>query len=146
MLRHGEAAPATAPTLRPRTPGHGARGPGALAAGISLEVDPEETPEIPPEKRRLLRALGSLLSNAVKYTERGDRVPARTGVRDNHAEPRATDTDIGMTVLEQANLFTEYNGTRTAQDSGIAGHSIGLPPTRRIAVAHRPQIGSGMRL
>lgn len=52
------------------------------------------------------------------------------------------DTGIGMSVQDQAKLFPDYYRTRTAQDSEIAGHGIGLALTCRIVVAHGAQIGA----
>lgn len=51
------------------------------------------------------------------------------------------DTGIGMSVQDQAKLFPDYYRTRTGQDSGVAGHGIGLALTRRFVVAHGAQIG-----
>lgn len=112
----------------------------AEEAGVGLELDVRETPEMPLDAKRLQQAVGNLLSNAVKYTPRGGVVRVRAGVASNHAELCVTDTGIGMSAQEQTNLFTEYYRTRTARDSTIAGHGIGLSVTRRIVVAHGGQI------
>src|SRR5699024_11480621 len=71
---------------------------------------------------------------------RGGRVDLRTGVHGNHAELSVADTGIGMSAQEQRNLFTQYYRTRTARESTIAGHGIGLSLTRQIVLAHGGQI------
>lgn len=133
-------------TLRPRRLSEIARravesaAPQAREAGIVLEADLEETPELPLDEKRVQQALGNLLSNALKYTPQGGRVHVRTSVRGNQLELSVVDTGIGMSMQEQAKLFTEYYRTRAARDSAIAGHGIGLALTRRIVVAHGGQI------
>ena len=51
-----------------------------------------------------------------------------------------TDTGIGMSDQEQTDLFTDYYRTRTALESDITGHGIGLALTHRIVRAHGGQI------
>ena len=108
--------------------------------GVTLEVNIQETPEMSLDSQRFQQAVGNLLSNAVKYTPRGGTVRVETGVVSNHAQLSISDTGIGMSAQEQTNLFTEYYRTRTARESAIAGHGIGLSITRRIVVAHGGQI------
>ncbi|WP_172805647.1 ATP-binding protein [Brachybacterium avium] len=108
--------------------------------GIALELDLEETPELPLDEQRLQQAVGNLLSNALKYTARGGTVLMRTGVRGTQVELNVIDSGMGMSDQEQTNLFTPYYRTRTARDSAIAGHGIGLSLTRQIVVGHGGQI------
>ena len=84
--------------------------------------------------------MGNLLSNALKYTPRGGTVQVRTCVSGTQAELNVIDSGMGMSDQEQTNLFTPYYRTRTARDSAIAGHGIGLSVTRQIVVAHGAQI------
>lgn len=117
--------------------------PFALQTGeeeIKLPLDIEETPELPLDEQRLQQAVGNLLSNALKYTSRGGTVLMRTRVRGTQAELSVSDSGIGMSAQEQTNLFTPYYRTRTARDSAIAGHGIGLSLTRQIVVGHGGQI------
>lgn len=108
--------------------------------GIELRLDIEETPELPLDDQRLQQAVGNLLSNALKYTPRGGTVLVRTCVRGTQAELNVIDSGIGMSDQEQTNLFTPYYRTRTARESAITGHGIGLSLTRQIVVAHGAQI------
>jgi len=112
----------------------------ATEVGIALELDAEETPELPLDEQRLQQAVGNLLSNALKYTPRGGTVQVCTRVHRNQAELHVIDSGIGMSAQEQTNLFTPYYRTRTARESAIAGHGIGLALTRQIVVAHGGQI------
>ncbi|WP_157773357.1 sensor histidine kinase [Brachybacterium vulturis] len=112
----------------------------AAEAGITLETEIVETPELPLDSNRMQQAVDNLLSNAVKYTPRDGRVRVVTVVGESHLELRVVDSGIGMSAQEQTNLFTEYYRTATARDSAIEGHGIGLALTRRIVVAHGGQI------
>ena len=108
--------------------------------GITVVQDVEQTPELPLDAPRLQQAVGNLLSNALKYTPAGGTVRVQTRVRQNEVELCVTDTGIGMSDQEQANLFTDYYRTETARDRHIPGHGIGLSLTRRLVVAHGGQI------
>lgn len=112
----------------------------AAKAGVSFVQDFEPTPALPLDAPRLRQAVDNLLSNAVKYTPAGGTVTVRTSVQDGHAQLEVSDTGIGMSMQEQANLFTEYYRTATARGSTIAGHGIGLALARRIVVALGGQI------
>lgn len=114
--------------------------PQAQDAGIEIEQDLRETPELPLDAHRMRQAVANLLSNALKYTPRQGRVSVHTGVRSNHVELTVVDSGVGMSAKEQTDLFTEYYRTPTARESAIAGHGIGLSLTRRIVVAHNGQI------
>lgn len=108
--------------------------------GITVVQDVEQTPELSLDAPRLQQAVGNLLSNALKYTPAGGTVRVQTRVRQNEVELCVTDTGIGMSDQEQANLFTDYYRTETARDRHIPGHGIGLSLTRRLVVAHGGQI------
>lgn len=112
----------------------------AANAGIMLETELVETPELSLDAHRMQQAVDNLLSNAVKYTPRGGRVRVATEMGETYLELRVVDSGIGMSAQEQTNLFTEYYRTATARDSAIEGHGIGLALTRRIVVAHGGQI------
>ena len=107
----------------------------ALTPGVLITGDPS----------LLGRAVGNLLSNALKYTSRGGTVCVHTRVAGHQLELAVTDTGIGMSDQEQTNLFTDYYRTETARNSDIPGHGIGLSLTRRIVVAHGGQISVSSR-
>lgn len=108
--------------------------------GLTIEQDLVETPLQPIDASRMRQAIGNLMSNALKYTPRGGTVRVHTCFAESSVELAVTDTGIGMSDQEQTDLFTDYYRTRTALDSDIPGHGIGLALTLRIVRAHGGQI------
>ena len=108
--------------------------------GLTLEQDLEETPLQQIDASRMRQAIDNLVSNALKYTPRGGTVRVHTCFAESSVELAVTDTGIGMSDQEQTDLFTDYYRTRTALESDIPGHGIGLALTHRIVLAHGGQI------
>ncbi|WP_171816058.1 response regulator [Serpentinimonas barnesii] len=104
---------------------------------------------------RLGQILTNLLSNAVKFTHAGQVVlavrvlsePGRLPVR---LEFRVTDTGIGMTQEQIANLFQEFSQADGSTTRRFGGTGLGLAITRRlldlmggqVQVQSQPGVGS----
>jgi len=108
--------------------------------GLTLEQDLEETPLQQIDASRMRQAIDNLVSNALKYTPRGGTVRVHTCFAEGSVELAVTDSGIGISDQEQTDLFTDYYRTRTALESDIPGHGIGLALTHRIVLAHGGQI------
>lgn len=108
--------------------------------GLTIEQDLEETPLQQIDASRMRQAIGNLMSNALKYTPHGGTVRVHTCFAEGSVELAVTDSGIGISDQEQTDLFTDYYRTRTALESDIPGHGIGLALTHRIVLAHGGQI------
>jgi signal transduction histidine kinase len=111
----------------------------AQVRGPEVELLAERRGEIPPvvcDRRRIGQVLANLLSNALKFTERG-----RVHVRVHHDPRRArvyvavADTGVGIASDELSAIFEEYRqvGARKRRQRGTG---LGLAIARRIAEAH----------
>ena len=130
-------------------------GQAARAKGLALRIEP---PALPPgqlrgDGLRIEQILINLVSNAIKFTERGEvSVRVRTDEVEEaqlrvHAEVR--DTGIGIAPEAQARLFAPF----TQADAGIArrfgGTGLGLSICKRLvelmggAIGVRSQPGLG---
>ncbi|WP_367127500.1 ATP-binding protein [Saccharothrix sp. HUAS TT1] len=82
----------------------------------------------------LQRVLRNLLSNALKFTERGS---VRLGVRtEDDGEAilfTVADTGIGIAPQEQYRIFEEFYQVPGRLQVGVAGTGLGLPYARRLA-------------
>ena len=86
----------------------------------------------------LERALGNLISNAIKYSPEGGRVEVSTGVVDGQAECLVRDHGPGVPEDELDSLFRPF--FRGSNASLAEGHGLGLAIAQRVARAHGGEI------
>lgn len=118
----------------------------AKAKGLTLEVEPSERAAIVYGVPRLLQeSLTNYVDNAIKYTPAGGRVVAR--VREGR-EPatfrvEVVDTGVGISVEDQARLFSEFTrlGRTHPAVKGVPGTGLGLSVVRRIIESHNGRVG-----
>ena len=82
------------------------------------------------------RVLMNLLSNAVKFTPNGGRISCRLEATASWASLEVSDTGIGIPEEEQAELFTKFFRSSTAQERAIQGTGLGLSIIDSIVAAH----------
>jgi PAS domain S-box-containing protein len=90
------------------------------------------------DSRRLLRALGNLLDNAIKYSPEGG--PVRVSVSRDESKPAKAvltveDRGVGIPQADLPRIFDRFmRGTNVVGE--IAGTGIGLPSARHIIESH----------
>jgi signal transduction histidine kinase len=105
----------------------------AQAKGLELRVDAGcELPDVITDIARLRQVLGNLISNAVKYTDRGSVAIGVKTASDKFVIVAVTDTGRGIAADKLELLFEEF----VRLDPTVAeGAGVGLAITRRIAHA-----------
>jgi signal transduction histidine kinase len=96
------------------------------------------------DRRKLMRAVGGLIQNAVKYTEDGGQVDVCLRVDDDGALVfEIADTGVGVPEEERQKIFEPFYEAadvryhRTSRyEFGGGGLGVGLPVARAIAEAH----------
>ena len=110
-----------------------------LLGGRDLEVDfvvPDDDVTVIGDAAHLDRVLTNLLSNAVKFTPDGGSISCRLRVEGAAAVLEVSDTGIGIPAEEQAELFTKFFRSSTAQERAIQGTGLGLSIIDSIVAAH----------
>ena len=96
----------------------------------------EEASHLPPvysDEGKISQILRNLISNALKFTERGEvRVTARAEEADLVVFAVA-DTGIGIDPADQARIFEEFTQLEHRLQSHVKGTGLGLPLSRRLA-------------
>jgi CheY-like chemotaxis protein/two-component sensor histidine kinase len=96
----------------------------------------EEPADLPPmhtDEGKVSQILRNLLSNALKFTERGEiRVTARAG-GDGMVAFSVTDTGIGIAREDQARIFEEFGQLDNPVQRRVRGTGLGLPLVKRLA-------------
>ncbi|WP_213957447.1 MULTISPECIES: hybrid sensor histidine kinase/response regulator [unclassified Variovorax] len=108
----------------------------ALAAqqSLQLQVDlPAETLWCLTDSDQLLRILGNLVNNAIKFTERGGvTLSARRGPR-GHVLVQVADTGSGIPLDQRERVFEEFYQLDNTPHDRAQGLGLGLAIVRRTA-------------
>ena len=127
-----------------------------LLLNESIELvfdDPQDLPPMHTDEAKVSQILRNLLSNALKFTERGEiRVRARQ-IDDASIEFSVADTGIGIAPEDQQRIFEEFGQIENPVQRRVRGTGLGLPLVRRLAtllggrvtVESTPGIGSTFR-
>src|SRR4029453_16838422 len=112
--------------------------------------EPDGLPPMHTDEGKVSQILRNLLSNALKFTERGEiRVSARL-IEEAMVEFSVADTGIGIAPEDQQRIFEEFSQVENPVQRRVRGTGLGLPLVRRLAtllgggitVKSTPGIGS----
>ncbi len=108
----------------------------ALAAqrGLSLKVDVHaEPPWVLTDADQLLRILGNLVDNALKFTREGCVVLSARGVAAGRVRVCVSDTGPGIAAAERERVFEEFYQVGNASRDRTQGLGLGLAIVKRTA-------------
>ena len=123
-----------------------------LSQNSSVNLVFEETNDLPDlytDEAKVSQILRNFISNALKFTERGE---VRVSVERGHDETvvfAVADTGIGIAEEDQERIFQEWVQVEGQKQKGVKGTGLGLPLSRRLAqllggnVYVRSQVGLG---
>ncbi len=103
-------------------------------SSVSLVFDePEGIPELFSDEAKVSQILRNFISNALKFTERGEvRVSVRMS-HDNTAVFAVADTGIGISEENQERIFEEWTQVEGKLQKMAKGTGLGLPLSRKLA-------------
>jgi two-component system phosphate regulon sensor histidine kinase PhoR len=107
---------------------------------LELRVQPG-LPPVPSDPVRLGRAVGNLVDNAIKYSQRAGKVRVEASQVDDRARIEVVDNGPGLSEEDQRQLFHAFH--RGSASSGVEGSGLGLAAVRAIAQAHRGRVYGG---
>lgn len=101
---------------------------------VKLVFDPVDgCPVLHSDEGKVSQILRNFISNALKFTARGEvRVAAAPGP-DQTITFTVTDTGLGIAPQDQARIFEEYAQVEGPHQQGIKGTGLGLPLSKRLA-------------
>ncbi|CAN5558160.1 hypothetical protein BH11ACT8_BH11ACT8_23370 [soil metagenome] len=112
----------------------------AEAAGIELRVVPAPRAMVDADQEKLRQVIDNLISNALKYTDRGGRVEVRVQTEEGELTVIVSDDGIGIGAEDQAQLFTPFFRSERARERPVSGVGLGLGICEAIVVAHGGRI------
>jgi signal transduction histidine kinase len=110
--------------------------PRADATGVVLETDVPARLEGRVDGPRISQVLDNLVSNAIKYSPDGGNVAVSLTREDGFLKCTVSDTGMGMTPADQAEVFTKFFRTSNVRRTAIPGVGLGLPISKAIVEAH----------
>jgi two-component system OmpR family sensor kinase len=108
--------------------------------GVSLDYGVMEPAVIQGDGEHFKRLLLNLMDNAIKYTPPGGRVTLSLRCEEKWAHVTVSDTGLGLTADEQAQIFNRFYRAAAARSQGGGGAGLGLSIAQSIAAAHGGKI------
>jgi signal transduction histidine kinase/ActR/RegA family two-component response regulator len=103
------------------------------AVDLTFE-EPWGLPALVTDEAKVSQILRNLVSNALKFTERGEvRVAARFDPGTRHVRLLVSDTGIGIAAEHQDLVFQEFSQVANRLQFRSKGTGLGLPLSRRLA-------------
>ena len=122
--------------------------PAAREGGVSLSVSGLSAMVAVP-RSRVKELLLNLMSNGIKYTEKGGKVDAAIQLKDNQAVITVTDNGIGIPVEAQSRVFERFYRVDKGRARKNGGTGLGLAIVKHIVqlyggtVALESEVGKG---
>lgn len=105
--------------------------------GVKLKICTADKPVLlEADPARLRQAIGNLLHNAMKFTDKGGEVFLQVSLESREAVVAVTDTGLGIEGDLLPRLFEPFRQADTALDQRNSGLGLGLSITRGIAQLH----------
>ncbi len=107
----------------------------SLLSGNAVELSfhaPEEFPQFFTDESKVSQILRNLISNALKFTERGS-VRVSVELEGDQAVFRVCDTGLGIAPEDQERIFEEFEQVQNDIQSRVRGTGLGLPLARKLA-------------
>lgn len=107
-----------------------------LADDKGIDLDCAGDGHVHGDKLMLGRAINNLVSNAVKYTQRGGRIRVRIHAPEQSTVRLSVANTAMISARDQQSLFQRFRRGRDGLDQGESGVGLGLAIVRSIMRAH----------
>lgn len=108
---------------------------------ITLEAEADGPLLVMLDGCRMRQAIDNLVSNAIKFSNRGAHVHIRVGRTSEYAFVCIEDNGPGIPANEQQNLFRAFGRTSVKSSEGERTVGLGLNIARHIVEAHNGTVG-----
>lgn len=107
---------------------------------LDLVMDMDDSvPKIKFDKDRIIQVLTNLVSNAVKYTEKGS-ITVSTKENDDVIQVTVRDTGMGIKAKDMDKVFGAFEQLDSTRDKKKGGSGLGLAISKQIVLAHEGKI------
>lgn len=111
--------------------------PAAQAAGITLKaVIPDDLPALYGDSRRINKAIGHLIANAVKFTGTGGAVVVQARADATALLVEVMDTGVGISEEARQRIFDSFSQSETQLGRRYEGVGLGLTYVAKVVALH----------
>ncbi len=97
-------------------------------------------PDVRADRTRIRQVLLNLISNAVKFTSKGE-VVMQAEIAGDRVMVTIQDTGLGIPQEDQAAIFREFHQSERTSERGFGGLGLGLSISKRLIELHGGEIG-----
>ncbi|MFM8562851.1 MAG: sensor histidine kinase [Acidimicrobiia bacterium] len=101
-----------------------------------VTVDASERMKVLGDRRQLVSAIGNLVENAVKYSERGSKVEVSARSDGTWVEFKVRDYGLGIPARDLDRIFERFYRVDRARSRETGGTGLGLAIVRHVATNH----------
>nr|WP_155749086.1 ATP-binding protein [Scytonema sp. UIC 10036] len=102
-------------------------------SSISLTFkEPKNFPSLYTDEAKVAQILRNFISNALKYTERGE-IQVEAAIADDVISFSVADTGIGIAPQDRERIFEEFVQIESSLQKRVKGTGLGLPLSRKLA-------------
>jgi two-component system, OmpR family, phosphate regulon sensor histidine kinase PhoR len=113
----------------------------ANAADVTLKIEELPSPIwVRGNSRRLRQVMENLISNAMKYNQKGGWVRIGVSQDDYHAIVSVSDSGIGIPHSEQTRIFDRFYRVQSPETEGIHGTGLGLSIVKSVVEKHKGRV------
>ncbi len=105
------------------------------ALSLTITPDSEDSLELTADRVRMRQVLINIISNAVKFTEKGG-IAIRAVQHGNFVRINVQDTGIGVPQDKLEMIFEAFSQVDTSTTRKVGGTGLGLPISRRLVEMH----------
>ncbi|MBI1992028.1 MAG: response regulator [Candidatus Omnitrophica bacterium] len=122
--------------------------PLAEAKAITLEVSlPPAVPSVFADEDKITQILVNLISNAIKFTEKGGRIHLKVSEQPAEVEFSVADTGTGIAPQDLPKLFEKFQQIEGGSaEGGAKGTGLGLAISKRLVELHGGHIRAASEL
>jgi two-component system sensor histidine kinase BaeS len=126
-----------------------AQHPAATAKQLTLELVGRGDLHAEADPRRLRQAMGNLVANAIRYTDRGSVTVTADGTGADEIVIHVADTGHGISAEDLPHIFDRFWRAEKSRDRRRGGSGLGLAIAERLIAAHgghidvRSTVGTG---
>jgi len=107
---------------------------------------PQDLPDLNGDPRAFRQIALNLVSNAIKFTERGGQVTVSAGVEGAHLALRVTDTGVGIAADDLKHIGAPFFQAGTTYQRRHEGTGLGLSIVKSLVALHAGQMTVQSRL
>lgn len=107
--------------------------------GVTIEVEIQQAEGglfARADKNRLTQVLDNLLSNAAKFSDKGEKIILSLGVHDGHLRLSVLDNGCGIPKSAHSTIFDKFTQADSSDTRSKGGTGLGLSIVRSIVNAH----------